>query len=57
MLEMHRIVDDQIHSDLACIPLDREWAAFHQELKGESADGKGTTAPIIYLREAGPVKL
>ena len=26
--DVHRIVDDQIHSDLARIPLDRDWAAF-----------------------------
>ena len=54
MLVMHHIVDDQIHSDLACIPLDRDWAAYHQELKGESAGGKGEqqTAPIIYEKPA-----
>ena len=52
MLVMCRIVDDQIHSDLARIPLDREWAAFYQELKGESAGGKGATAPIIFEKPA-----
>ena len=42
MLVKHHFADDQIHSDLACIPLDRDWAAYRQELKGESAGGKGS---------------
>ena len=46
----------QIHRDLACIPLDHDWATllqFHQELKRrESAGGKGATTPIIYEKPA-----
>ena len=54
MLEMHRIVDDQIHSDLACIPLDRDWAAFHQELKGENqpAEREQQHRSFIYEKPA-----
>ena len=54
MLVMHHFADDQIHSDLVRIPLDRDWAAYHQELKGESAGGKREqlTAPIIYEKPA-----
>ena len=52
--DVHHITDDQIHSDLACIPLDRDWAAYRQVLKGESAGGKREqlTAPIIYEKPA-----
>ena len=50
MLVMCRIVDDQIHSDLACIPLDHDWAAFHQELKGENQPAEREQQHRSYSR-------
>ena len=47
MQVMHRIADDQIRSELARIPLDRDWAAFRQEFEG-ICRRKGATGPLIF---------
>ena len=51
MLVMRRIADDQIRSELARIPLDRDWSTFRQEFEG-ICRRKGATGPIIFEKPA-----